>query len=217
MQKNNADCSSGVKQRPLTVCTRVTPETISVSFLDVKMHEFPTFRCPAVYIRAMVRKSTNFEIHLSVIWGASQLCHTCYFLYWNAFWVLCAAELKSNKKCSVHLIEVANWMTLTSLHRLCVLLWAFFLLIQWYLFPGFRNVSDAPGFHQACSSMLFLPGCSSLILTSPLNYCVCAHGSVTLNPGFILLSGRRHRRHVCCSDIWQAMTLSALSVITVMK
>lgn len=70
-------------------------------------------------------------------------------------------------------------------------------------------MTDAPGFHQACSSLLFLPGCSSLSLTSPLNYCVCAHGSVTLNPGFILLSDRRHRRHVCCCDIWPAVTLSA--------
>lgn len=88
-------------------------------------------------------------------------------------------------------------------------------LIQWFFFfffplgPGRRNTADAPAFHQACSTMLFLPGCSSLSLTSPLNYCVCAHGSVTLNPGFILLSDRRHRRHVCHRDIWQAATLSA--------
>lgn len=33
------------------------------------MHEFLTFSCPAVYFKATVRKSPNFEIYLSVIWG----------------------------------------------------------------------------------------------------------------------------------------------------
>lgn len=142
--------------------------------------------------------------------GGSQLCHTCEFLYWNAFWALCAAELKSNKKLSVHLFEVASWITQASLHRLCVLLWALgssnTIVIFLVLAAEMRLmllVSIRP------CTMLFLPGCSSLSLTSPLNYCVCAHGSVTLNPGFILLSDRRHRRHVCRCDIWQAATLSA--------
>lgn len=64
---------------------------------------------------------------------------------------------------------------------------------------------------------VFLPGCSSLSLSSPLNYYVCAHSGVTLNPGFNLLSDRWHKRHVCCSDIWQALTLRVGSIITVIK
>lgn len=54
---------------------------------------------------------------------------------------------------------------------------------------------------------VFLPGCSSSSFSSPLNYYVCAHSGVTLNPGFNLLSDRRHRSHVCRSDIWHTLTL----------
>lgn len=71
---------------------------------------------------------------------------------------------------------------------------------------GQRNATSAPGFHQAGAQCVFLPGCSSLSLSSPLNYYVCAHSSVTLNPGFNLLGDRRHRRHFCWSDTRQVST-----------
>lgn len=101
---------SGVKQRPLAVAEAVTAENcIEISFLDVKTRAFSPFRCPAVYFKAPFSKSPNFEIHLCHLReGGSQLCHTCEFLYRNAFWALCAAELKSNKKLSVHLFEVVS-------------------------------------------------------------------------------------------------------------
>lgn len=94
----------------------------------------------------------------------SKLCHTCDFLHWNAFLALCTAELKSNKKLSAHLFEVRSWITLASLHRLCVLLWIMslsvyvcvvrFLPFLFFSYNGLycqgqRNGTSAPGFHQA--------------------------------------------------------------------
>lgn len=151
----------------------------------------------------------------------SELCHTCDFLYWNAFLALCTAGLKSNKKLSVHLFEVASWITLASLHRLCVLLWIMSLsvcvcVVQCLTFLFSHTMVFIARAREMRPVLLvfirlllnvFLPGCSSLSLSSPLNYYVCAQSGVTLNPGFNLLSDRRHRRHVCWSDIWRAMTL----------
>lgn len=145
---------------------------------------------------------------------------------------LCGAALESNKKLSAHVFEVGSWITLdSSLHRLCVLLWknifetlsvcgvvfifAFFLYNSGYCL-GQRYVISAPGFHQALFSV-FLAGHSSLSVSSPLNYYVCAHSSVTLNSGFNLLSDRWHRRHVCWSDIWRPLILRLGRIITVIK
>lgn len=160
----------------------------------------------------------------------SKLCHTCDFLHWNAFLALCTAGLKSNKKLSAHLFEVGSRITLASLHCSCVLLWIMsqsvcvcvcmgmggcvcygacpsFSLIQWSLLPGPEKCDQCSWFFIRLALSVFLPGCSSLSLSSPLNYYVCAHSGVTLNPGFNLLSDVRHRRHVCRCDIWQALTL----------
>lgn len=163
-------------------------------------------------------QTLKFTSHSSV---GSKLCHTCDFLHWNAFLALCTAGLKSNKKLSAHLFEVGSWITLASLHRLCVLLWIMSLSVcvcvaRWLPFL----LSHTMVFIARAKEMrpvllvfirlllsVFLPGCSSLSLSSPLNYYVCAHSGVTLNPGFNLFTDRRHRRHVCWSDIWQALTL----------
>lgn len=89
----------------------------------------------------------------------------------------------------------------------CYSAWLSFFSYNGLYCQGQRNATSPPGFHQATAQCFFLPGCSSLSLSSPLNYCVCAQSGVTLNPSFNLLSDRRHRRHVFCSDIWRAMTL----------
>lgn len=105
-------------------------------------------------------RTLKFTSHSSM---RSKLCHTCDFLQWNAFLALCTAGLKSNKKLSAHLFEVQSWITLASLHRLCVLLWImflsvyvcvvcclpFFLSYNSLYCQGQRNVTSAPGFHQA--------------------------------------------------------------------
>lgn len=92
-----------------------------------------------------------------------------------------------------------------------------FFSVLLFFQSGPEKCDQCSCFSSASCSMFFLPGCSSLSLSSPLNYNVCAQSGVTLNPGFNLLSDRRHRRHVCWSDIRQAMTLWRGSVITVMK
>ena len=115
-------------------------------------------------------QTLKFTSHSSV---GSKLCHTCDFLYWNAFLALCTAGLKSNKKLSAHLFEVESWITLASLHRLCVLLWimsfecvcargtlpAFPLFSYNGLYcQGQRNATSAPGFHQATAQCFFCLG-----------------------------------------------------------
>lgn len=163
-------------------------------------------------------QTLKFTSHSSV---GSKLCHTCDFLNWNAFLALCTAGLKSNKKLSAHLFEVGSWITLASLHRLCVLLWIMSLSVcvhvcgtmpflfshTMVLIARAREMWPVLLVFIRLLLSVFLPGCSSLSLSSPLNYYVCAHSGVTLNPGFNLLSDRRHRKHVCWSDIWQALTL----------
>lgn len=137
------------------------------------------------------------------------------------FLALCTAGLKSYKKLSAHLFEVRSRITLASLHRLCVLLWIMSLSVYVcvvrclpFLFSHTmvfiaraREIRPVLLVFIRRVLSVFLPGCSSLSLSSPLNYYVCAHSGVTLNPGFNLLSDRWHRRHVCWSDIWQALTL----------
>lgn len=164
-------------------------------------------------------QTLKFTSHSSV---GSKLCHTCDFLHWNAFLALCTAGLKSNKKLSAHLFEVGSWITLASLHRLCVLLWimslSVYVCVVWCLPFLFSHTMVFIARAREMRPVLlvfirlllsvFLPGCSSLSLSSPLNYYVCAHSGVTLNPGFNLLSDGRHRRHVCWCDIWQALTLT---------
>lgn len=175
-----------------------------------------------------VHQTLKFTSHSSV---GSKLCHTCDFLHSNAFLALCSAGLKSNKKLSAHLFEVRSWITLASLHRLCapllimserlcvcgmVLTFPVFL-IQYFFIARAREIRSVLLVFIRPMFSVFLPGCSSLSLSSPLNYYVCAHSGVTLNPGFNLLSDRWHKRHVCCSDIWRALTLRAGSIITVIK
>lgn len=101
----------------------------------------------------------------------SMLCHTCDFLYWNAF-LACATVLKSNKKLSVHLFEVVSWITLASLHRFCALLWIMsrsvcmcgmvpacpFFSYNGLYCQGQRNVTSVPGFHQATAQCFFCLG-----------------------------------------------------------
>lgn len=163
-------------------------------------------------------QTLKFTSHSSV---GSKLCHTCDFLHWNAFLALCTTGLKSNKKLSAHLFEVESWITLASLHRSCVLLWIMsecvcvsvvrclpFLFSHTMVFIArAREMRPVLLVFIRLLLSVFLPGCSSLSLSSPLNYYVCAHSGVTLNPDFNLLSDRWHRRHVCWSDIWQALTL----------
>lgn len=201
---------SGAKQRPLAVAEAVTAENcIYISFLDVKARAFSPFRCPAVYFKAKAQ-TLKFT---SVIWGRvghSSVTPVNFFIEMH-FEPYVLQNWNLTK--SFQSISLKWWAELLRLRctgcvyycglSIFLIQWVFFLVWAAELRP------TLPGFHQACSTMLFLPGCSSLSLTSPLNYCVCAHGSVTLNPGFILLSDRRHRRHVCHRDIWQAATLSA--------
>lgn len=161
------------------------------------------------------RQTLKFTSHSSV---GSKLCHTCDFLHWNAFLALCTAGLKSNKKLSVHLFEVGNRITLALLHRLCALLWIMSACVYVcvvcclpFLFSPRTMVLTREMWPELLVFIrlllsVFLPGCSSLSLSSPLNYYVCAHSGVTLNPGFNLLSDGWHRRHVCWCDIWQALT-----------
>lgn len=99
----------------------------------------------------------------------SKLCHTRDFLHWNAFLALCTAGLKSNKKLSAHLFEVGSWITLASLHRLCVLLWImslsmcvcavrcqpFLFLIQWSLLPGPEKRDQCSWFSSGYCSLFF--------------------------------------------------------------
>lgn len=111
-------------------------------------------------------QTLKFTSHSSV---RSKLCHTRDFLHWNAFLALCTAGLKSNKKLSAHLFEVGSWITLASLHRLCVLLWImslsmcvcvvrclpFLFLIQWSLLPGPEKCDQCSWFSSGYCSVFF--------------------------------------------------------------
>lgn len=146
------------------------------------------------------------------------------------FWALWTAGLKSNKKLSVHLFEAGGSITLASLvigswvvwtaywcclrARACVFVCACVARCPPFLFShtmvfiaGAIEMRPMPLVFIRRLFSIFLPGCSSLSLSSPLNYYVCAHCSVTLNRGFNMLSDGQQRGHVCWSDIWQALTL----------
>jgi len=137
------------------------------------------------------------------------------------FWPYVLQDWNLNKKLSAHLFEVRSWITLASLHSLCVPLLIMSLsvcvCVAWCLpFLFSHTIVFIARAREMWSVLLvfirllysvFLPGCSSLSVSSPLNYYVCAHSSVTLNPGFSLLSDGWHRKHVFWYDVWQAMTL----------
>lgn len=133
------------------------------------MHEFLTFSCPAVYFKATVRKSPNFEIHLSVIWGGHSSVTPVIFSIEMHFgpYVLQNWNLtKSVQSISLKWRAELLWLHCTGCVYYCGL--SFFLYNSTFFFPGCRNVTDAPGFHHACSSMLFCLGahpCHSLHLS----------------------------------------------------
>ena len=127
------------------------------------------------------------------------------------FWPYVLKDWNLTKSFQHHFFEVWSWITLASLLRLCVdNVWV--CMCVWHGACLFF-FSDTMAFIARAREMrpmllvsirlllsVFLPGCSSLSLSSPLNYYVCAHSSVTLNPGLNLRSDRRHRGHACCSD-----------------
>lgn len=160
----------------------------------------------------------NFTPQLSA--GVKALSHLWFSVLKCILGPYVLQDWNLTEKLSVHLFEVVGWITPASLHRPCVLSWMMWCVCvrgPLSAFPFFsynglycqgqRKASSAPGFHHTPSQcVFFVPGCSSLSLSSPLNYCVCAQSGVTLNPGFNLLTDRRRREHVCHLDIWQAAT-----------